>query len=513
MAAELFASVSSEDDGALRVWDARTASEKWRNKAGASQARTLCRIGPDVLATAASRKSELHFFSLSKASVLPPHGRCSCWEPLTCLAVTGDGVYCVGGSGSGKLYVWETASGALLRFWEAHYSSVGVLAFTDDDLFLVSAEEHAYAKVWRLGDVLDLSDSSRSRAPQPFRVWAEHTLPVTDVAVGAGGPCSRVVTVSLDQSAKIWSLATGERLATVAFPAKCTAVVLEPAEQEMYVGCSDAVIYAVGLAAAPPSHWSSETERSHDSGGLEAAFRGHKQSITALSISSDGLLLVSGSADTTVRVWDVPSRTTLRQFAKHQGAVTNVISLGLSCSATLATRTALSTSVATPATRARSTAMLVKPFLKDTGVGSSAAAFSTPMKIGGEGPRTVGHEAWDGSLSDRGGSGVGSVAAGWMGMSSPTGWPDDTGVVPVSMEVDLGRLDRYQAQEGRWHPTSNGVGASGDGTDGDSDGVPLASQLAAMTAERDQWKKLATDLYAYASSEASETAVTHNGTS
>ena len=70
------------------------------------------------------------------------------------------------------------------------------------------------------------------------------------VAVGAGGPCSRVVTVSLDQSAKIWSLATGERLATVAFPAKCTAVVLDPAEQEMYVGCSDAVIYAVGLAAA-----------------------------------------------------------------------------------------------------------------------------------------------------------------------------------------------------------------------------------------------------------------------
>ena len=71
--AELFASVSSEEDGAVRVWDARTASEKWRSKAGPSQARTLCRIGPDVLATAAVRKSELHFYSLSKASTLPPH--------------------------------------------------------------------------------------------------------------------------------------------------------------------------------------------------------------------------------------------------------------------------------------------------------------------------------------------------------------------------------------------------------------------------------------------------------
>ena len=71
---ELFASSSSADDGAVRVWDARTGSEKWRSKDGASQPRTLCRIGPDVLATAASRKSELHFFSLSKESVMPPHG-------------------------------------------------------------------------------------------------------------------------------------------------------------------------------------------------------------------------------------------------------------------------------------------------------------------------------------------------------------------------------------------------------------------------------------------------------
>ena len=480
--AELFASSCADAaDGAVRVWDARTASEKWRSKAGASQPRTLVRIGPDVLATAASRKSELHFHSLSKAAALPAHGRCSCWEPLTCLATTGDGVYCVGGSGSGKLYVWETASGALLRFWDAHYSSVGALAFTDDDLFLVSAEEHAYVKVWRLGEVLDLSDSSRACAPEPFRVWADHTLPVTDLAVGAGGPCSRVVTVSLDQSAKVWSLVTGERLATVAFPAKCTAVVMDPAEQELYVGCSDAVIYAVSLAAAPPSHWSSEAERARGAGALEAAFRGHTQSISALSISSDGLLLVSASADTTIRVWDIPSRTTLRQFDKHHGAVTNVISLGLSCSATLATRTAISASkAATPATRARSTPMVVKPFLKDTGVGSSPAAFSTPMKIGGEGPRAAGgHAAW-------GASGSGTT---------PEGWPDDTGVVAVGAEVDLGRLDRFQAQEGRWAAT----GAEEDEAGG---AVPLASQLAAMTAERDQWKKLATDLYSYASEEA-----------
>ena len=467
---ELFASSSSADDGAVRVWDARTGSEKWRSKDGASQPRTLCRIGPDVLATAASRKSELRFSSLSKAAALPPHGRCSCWEPLSCLAATGDGVYCVGGSGSGKLYVWETASGALLRFWDAHYSPVGVLAVTDDDLFLVSAEEHAYVKVWRLGDVLDLSDGARARAPEALRVWAEHTLPVTDLALGAGGACCRILSVSLDQTAKIWSLGTGERLATVAFPAKCTAVALEPAEQEAYVGCSDAVIYAVGLAAAPPAHWSSESERGGQANGLEAAFRGHKQSVSALATSSDGLLLVSASTDTSVRVWDVPSRTTLRQFDKHHGAVTNIISLGLNTSANFAARTAISIPAAAPASRARSAAMVVKPFLKDTGVGSSAAAFSTPLKIGGEGPRSMGHETW---------------GAGWVGSSSiGAGWPDDSGVVQSTAGVDLARVARFQEQQGRWE-VSGGEGAA----------ATLATQLAAVTAERDQWRQLATGLY------------------
>ena len=42
-------------------------------------------------------------------------------EPLTAVTATADGTYVFAGGASGSGYVWETASGKLLRIWPAHY--------------------------------------------------------------------------------------------------------------------------------------------------------------------------------------------------------------------------------------------------------------------------------------------------------------------------------------------------------------------------------------------------------
>eukprot|EP01052_Picozoa_sp_SAG31_P019245 SAG31_NODE_1396_length_8511_cov_1.939491_4_plen_268_part_00 len=245
---ELFATTSSSDGDSIRIWDARTGAELWHRKDGPAFPRTLGIVGDDVLVSAAPNKNEIHFWSLSGTASIPNQGRCSAVEKIECLAASSDGVYCAGGSASGKIYLWDTASGVMLRYWDGHYSAVSALGFTDNNLCLISAERHAYIRAWRLSDVLDVSQCARAAQPVAFRVWTEHTLPVTDLCIGVGGLACRVVSASLDQTVKIWCLGSGNLAATIVFPSKCMAVVTDPAERDLYVGGSDGAIYPVSLS-------------------------------------------------------------------------------------------------------------------------------------------------------------------------------------------------------------------------------------------------------------------------
>ena len=60
-----------------------------------------------------------------------------------------DDVFCAVSSISGKIYIWQIASGHLLRVLSgAHYSTVSVLKFTDDGNHLLSGGEDAAVRVW-----------------------------------------------------------------------------------------------------------------------------------------------------------------------------------------------------------------------------------------------------------------------------------------------------------------------------------------------------------------------------
>lgn len=54
---------------------------------------------------------------------------------------------------------------------------------------------------------------------------------------------------------------------------------------------------------------------------------GHSGAVTALRFSRDGGLLASGSADTTLVVWDVVAEAGLCRFKGHKDAVTDVVSM------------------------------------------------------------------------------------------------------------------------------------------------------------------------------------------
>ncbi|KAK1897591.1 WD repeat-containing protein 18 [Dissostichus eleginoides] len=67
----------------------------------------------------------------------------------------------------------------------------------------------------------------------------------------------------------------------------------------------------------PPHSLSREKSFQSDSDG-DTTFKGHRNLVTCLSVSMDGTLLLSGSHDETVRLWDIQSKQSIRSLA-HKG--------------------------------------------------------------------------------------------------------------------------------------------------------------------------------------------------
>ena len=153
-------------------------------------------------------------------------------EALQAMALAPSGRWIAGAAATGRAYLWQAATGHLLRVWDAHYGAVTRLAFTEDDAVVISAGDDATVRAWALAKCVppprlhtqcaaspshgpvrtsvrlgvrpySLVALRAHMAPAPLYTWRDHTLPVTDVAVGAGGGRGWVATCSVDQTCKV----------------------------------------------------------------------------------------------------------------------------------------------------------------------------------------------------------------------------------------------------------------------------------------------------------------------
>ncbi|KAF0295180.1 WD repeat-containing protein 18 [Amphibalanus amphitrite] len=144
-----------------------------------------------------------------------------------------------------RVFVHELSSGRLLAVLSRHYQTVTALRFTDDGSHFVSAADDGLAAVW---PVAGCADPESARHGQPLHVWAHHSLPITGLHVGGGGPRARVLTCSRDQTCKVYQLSSGELLLSVSFDVGLTSVALGPAE-------TPASVCARCRSAAPSPTW------------------------------------------------------------------------------------------------------------------------------------------------------------------------------------------------------------------------------------------------------------------
>ncbi|XP_072338778.1 WD repeat-containing protein 18 isoform X2 [Scyliorhinus torazame] len=316
MAASALEVVLSCDAGGslwnCNVWEPRSGTTLTSYRGGNTSARGLCMLAGEYLLGAQLGKNFISVWELQRKDQLQQ--KIICPGVVTCLAASPNGLHVTAGIGE-SIYLWEVSTGNLLLTLNRHYQDLTCIRFTDDSSHLISGGKDNLVLVWSLCSVLQVSFA---RMPEPRYIWSRHTLPVTDIHCGVGGPLSRVATASLDQTVKLWELSCGELLMSVLFDVGIMSVTLDPCEYYLFCGGNDGSIFHVNLFTEPDQR---EKSFQTDKGGSQI-FKGHRNQVTCLSVSMDGTLLISGSHDETVRLWDVQSKQCLRTI-NHKGPVTN----------------------------------------------------------------------------------------------------------------------------------------------------------------------------------------------
>lgn len=113
-------------------------------------------------------------------------------------------------------------------------------------------------------------------------------------------------------------------MTAILFPTPVNSMTIDPAERAIFVGTTSSSIYQFNLiqliggryeaVGGDPSHPLSATDSQKD-------FRGHSSGVTAINLSFDGSLLVSGDKTGEIFIWDVGSRQVLRKIKGQKGAL------------------------------------------------------------------------------------------------------------------------------------------------------------------------------------------------
>ncbi|KAG7265976.1 hypothetical protein CRUP_022681 [Coryphaenoides rupestris] len=143
--------------------------------------------------------------------------------------------------------------------------------------------------------VLRLKQKLSQREPQSvylFKACQAHILPLTNVAFNKSG--SSFITGSYDRTCRIWDTALGAELHT-----------LEGHRN---------VVYAIAFN----NPYGAET------GKCLHTFRGHTAEIVCLAFDPQGVLVATGSMDTTARLWDVEGGEEVATLTGHTAEVITV---------------------------------------------------------------------------------------------------------------------------------------------------------------------------------------------
>ena len=187
-----------------------------------------------------------------------------------------------GASKLGQLLVWEWQSESYILKQQGHFDSLNAVSYSPDGQRIITAADDGKVKIW---------DTNSGFCIVTF---TEHSSGVTACEHAKRG--NVLFTASLDGSIRAWDLIRYRNFRTFTAPARLSFSCLA-------VDPSGEVVCAGSLDSFDVHVWSVQTGQFLDQ------LSGHEGPISTMTFAPSGGIVVTGSWDRTVRIWNIFGRT------------------------------------------------------------------------------------------------------------------------------------------------------------------------------------------------------------
>jgi WD40 repeat protein len=209
------------------------------------------------------------------------------------LSASADGTRLAGLVSEAAVAVWETATGR----------EVARLPLKSHDIRHVRLSPDGRTVLTATGSDAQLWDADTGR---PGHSLSGHRYPLAEAAFNPAG--DRVATASFDSTARVWDVASGRLVRTLAHDTIVQAVAFHPAGRLLATAGFDGLIRV----------WDTQTGR------VAVTCQGHPGIVRCLAFSPDGTRIASGGEDRSVRVWDAATGVGVQTFRAHRGSLVAV---------------------------------------------------------------------------------------------------------------------------------------------------------------------------------------------
>ncbi|KAF7798736.1 hypothetical protein EIP86_009961 [Pleurotus ostreatoroseus] len=211
------------------------------------------------------------------------------------------------GSLSGAIIMWDIADDGIRVLWShnnvpawTYGSRVLSVAWSPDGALIASGGENGIARLWD------------ARTGKPVGSPLEgHSDVITCVTFSPNG--KYLASSSYDKSVRLWNIDTfaplGSPLVQSMRPQAVESVAFSP-DGSSLASCADTVVFLWDLSKLEIPQ--------------PMMFHGHTEYTYSVTYSPDGMHVVSGSDDGTIRMWDAETRIATKTLEKHLGAVLSI---------------------------------------------------------------------------------------------------------------------------------------------------------------------------------------------